>query len=79
MRTTVAKWGNSLGVRLPRQLIETVRLTEGQTVDLEIQDDAIVIRNARKRYKLADLLAEMNTDNRHGEQDFGAPVGKEEW
>ncbi|PIB91261.1 AbrB/MazE/SpoVT family DNA-binding domain-containing protein [Caulobacter sp. FWC2] len=79
MRTTVAKWGNSLGIRLPRQMIETVRMAEGQTVDLEIQDDAIVIRNARKRFKLADLLAEMKPEQRHEEQDFGAPVGKEEW
>jgi antitoxin MazE len=79
MRTTVAKWGNSLGVRLPRNMIESVRLTEGQTVELEIQDDAIVIRNARKRFKLADLLADMKPELRHDEQDFGAPVGREEW
>ena len=30
----IAKWGNSLAVRLPAALIETLNLKEGDAVDL---------------------------------------------
>ena len=30
----VSKWGNSLAVRLPKKLVEEMRLTEGDVVDI---------------------------------------------
>lgn len=30
----VAKWGNSLAVRLPKKLVETLRLKEGDDIEL---------------------------------------------
>ncbi len=77
MRTRIAKWGNSLALRLPRKLAEDIRLVEGATVDLRIENDALVVVPARKRYRLADLLAETKPGARHGETDWGAPRGKE--
>jgi antitoxin MazE len=81
MQTTVAKWGNSLALRLPRHIAESVRLVEGQTVELEIQDDALIVRPARKRFKLAELLAQdaAAKEGRHEETDWGAPRGEEVW
>jgi antitoxin MazE len=32
----VAKWGNSLAVRLPASLVESMRLKEGEEVDLVV-------------------------------------------
>ena len=77
MRTRIAKWGNSLALRLPRKLAEDIRLVEGATVDLRIENDALVVVPARKRDRLADLLAETKPGARHGETDWGAPRGKE--
>ena len=34
MITTVQKWGNSLGVRIPKPLAEDTRLHEGSQVDV---------------------------------------------
>ncbi|MEN5147205.1 AbrB/MazE/SpoVT family DNA-binding domain-containing protein [Brevundimonas diminuta] len=78
MRTaTVSKWGNSLALRLPQHLAESVRLTEGQTVELAVEDEALVIRPTRKKLKLADLLE--GYERRTGEVDWGQPKGDEVW
>jgi antitoxin MazE len=34
----VAKWGNSLAVRLPRALVEALGLKEGDQVDIRVAD-----------------------------------------
>lgn len=80
MQGTIAKWGNSLGVRLPRHVIESVKLTEGDTVDFSVENEALVIRPARKRYKLADLLAKYEREETPSQEtDWGKPEGTEAW
>jgi antitoxin MazE len=32
----VAKWGNSLAVRLPRSVVEALRLKEGDSIDIHV-------------------------------------------
>jgi antitoxin MazE len=46
MRTRIVKIGNSLGVRIPKLLLEQSRLTE--EVEIEAFERRIVISNARK-------------------------------
>ncbi|MGE0530855.1 MAG: AbrB/MazE/SpoVT family DNA-binding domain-containing protein [Hyphomonadaceae bacterium] len=75
----IAKWGNSLALRLPRHIVESVRLSEGASVNLFVEDETLCIRPARKRYKLADLLAAHDPSHNQTETDWGEPVGKEEW
>lgn len=77
MQGTVAKWGNSLAVRLPRHLAESAKLSEGVAVELAVEDQALIIRPTRRRYKLAELLAQDNA--RHKEVDWGEPKGEEAW
>ncbi|MBA3811027.1 MAG: AbrB/MazE/SpoVT family DNA-binding domain-containing protein [Caulobacteraceae bacterium] len=57
MRSSIARWGNSLAVRVPREVAETMGLREGVTLDLTMDDDAIVLR--RRRYDIRDLVAAM--------------------
>ncbi len=79
MRASIAKWGNSLALRLPKGLAEDARLVEGATVDLRVENGALVVALARKRYRLADLLAETDSGARRGETDWGTPRGREAW
>ncbi len=79
MRASIAKWGNSLALRLPKSLAEDLRLVEGATVDLRVEHGALVIVPTRKRYRLADLLAETKPEAGHTETDWGTPRGKEAW
>lgn len=75
MAVTLQKWGNSVGVRLPKPMLEQVGLEEGAQVDVLVEGDHLVIR--RKRLRLADLLAECKPENRPDPVDWGPPVGRE--
>ncbi len=77
MRSNVSKWGNSLALRLPARMAEDAGLEEGSAVDISIEAESLVVRPARPKYRLDELLAEFRSEHRHGETDWGAPAGKE--
>ena len=54
----VARWGNSLGVRIPREGVEQLGLREGESVKVEVRNGSIIIRPAkqRKKWTEAELL-----------------------
>jgi antitoxin MazE len=79
MTTQLAKWGNSLSVRLPKSVALEAQVDEGDTVDVSVRNGAIVIRPSRRTYSLDQLVARITPRNRHGESDWGAPVGHETW
>jgi antitoxin MazE len=72
---TLRKWGNSIGVRLPKPMLEQVGPKEGAQVDVLVEGDHLVIR--RGNPKLADLLDQCKPENRPDPIDFGPPVGRE--
>ena len=76
MHTTISKWGNSLALRLARNIVEGAKLFEGTTVDLEIEDGSIRVTPRRPKFKLADLLTGERTSH---ETDWGEPKGDEVW
>ena len=52
----VAKWGNSLAVRLPAELVRALGLQEGDDVTLRAEAGGFVVaRSARPDEVLADL------------------------
>jgi len=69
------KWGNSIGLLLPKPMLDQVGLREGARVEVLVDGDHLVIR--RERLKLADLLAQCRVENRPDAIDFGPPVGTE--
>jgi antitoxin MazE len=79
METVIKRWGNSLALRLPRAMAADLRLVEGATVSLTVEDRALVVKPARKRYRLADLLAPMDDRKKHAETDWGKLEGDEAW
>jgi antitoxin MazE len=78
--TQVAKWGNSLAVRIPQAIVREARLAEGDRLSLDLAGDgSIVLRSRHRKYSLDELVAGINAKNRHGETDWGAPQGREFW
>ena len=72
----VSKWGNSLAIRLPQAAVKSLRVHEGEQVELTIKDDRLEIRAARPRYRLDDLIRQITPDNQPEPMDF-PPVGEE--
>lgn len=75
----VLKWGNSLGLRLPKALARDAGVEAGTEVDLTLEGDRLIIRRARSTASLADLLAGVNEANLHSETETGPPRGREIW
>jgi antitoxin MazE len=62
MKVKVAKWGNSLAVRLPKHFAEELGLSPGKTVDLEKRGTKLSIETVSRKipyYRLEDLLAQI--------------------
>jgi antitoxin MazE len=79
MRSAVGKWGNSLALRLPRAIAAELELHEGSPVELRADNGALIVRPARPRYRLADLLAQTNGESLQAEVDWGEPQGDGAW
>ena len=80
MKTRIRMWGNSLGLRIPRSFATEAGVDDGSTVDITVQNGDLLIRPVRRpRYSLAELLADVNDQNLHGEVSTGDPVGNETW
>lgn len=80
MQTKIQKWGNSLGLRIPKSFAAEVRVDAGSTVDLSVEDGDLVVKPVRRlRYELRDLLKTINSRNLHREVETGDPVGREAW
>ncbi len=80
MVTRIQKWGNSQGLRLPKQVLEDAHLSLGDDVDITVQDGLIVIAPARRvrgRQSLEKLVSHIPKDYKAEEMDWGEPVGRE--
>ncbi len=77
MQVQVTKWGNSLGIRVPKEVATRVGLTEGSRVEVTADGDRIIISAERPVYTLDELLVGMTPDAMHEAFDWGPEVGDE--
>ncbi len=79
MRVTVNRWGNSLGVRIPRSVAEDAGIRDGSLVDVRFEDGRLIAVPVSEAVTLDELLAGVTPENLHGEQFGDLPRGAEEW
>jgi len=79
MTGIIRKWGNSLGLRIPKGIAEQSNLDAGTTVDIRVQDNEIIITPAAAKHNLDDLLAKITPENVHAETDTGPAQGMKAW
>jgi antitoxin MazE len=79
METLVSRWGNSLGLRIPKALAVEAGLSPGDAVRIDRTSEGLVIKKVRPRPKvsLAELLSRVTADNRHEPVEWGGPAGWE--
>jgi antitoxin MazE len=77
MTTEIKRWGNSLALRLSKDLSQTLGLKEGSKVEVKLSKGSLII--SPKKSKLEDLLRQLEAagPDPHGEIDWGEDVGKE--
>ena len=80
MRTRVVKWGNSLGLRIPKSFAKEIRVGDGSPVDLKLENGQLVVRVVETPpLTLDELLAGVTDENVHGEVETGDALGGESW
>jgi antitoxin MazE len=77
MKAKIARWGNSLGVRIPRDIASRVGLSEGASVEIEAKNDRIVLSLSRPRYRLEELLTGVTPRAMRAAYDWGPDKGRE--
>ncbi|HOJ77885.1 MAG TPA: AbrB/MazE/SpoVT family DNA-binding domain-containing protein [Bacillota bacterium] len=74
MSTVIAqKWGNSLGIRIPKEAADKIGISQGSEIQLYVTENEITLRPKRikKKYTLEELLSQITPENQHQEIDFG--------
>lgn len=80
MLTKIHKWGNSLGLRIPKSCAEEAQVVVGSIVEIRVEDGRIVVLPVRSpSYRLKELLSGVTKDNLHEEIATGDAVGREAW
>ena len=78
MNAKLQRWGNSMGIRIPKSIIEKINLKENDELVIDEQDGKIVIFPAKKKLSLEELVEKVTPENLHSEDDTG-PEGNEVW
>ncbi len=78
MSSKIKKWGNSLGIRIPKVVVEQAHLEENAEVEIMHQDGKIIIFPSNKKITLESLLKRINKNNLHQVLDE-KNEGNEEW
>ena len=79
MKTTVQKWGNSLAIRIPRNITNETKVYEGSSVNILVEDGNIILSPVTQEYSLKDLLNKISDENIHSEVSTGEAEGGEIW
>jgi len=78
-RVAIASWGNSPAIRIPKAMLDELRVDQGDDVDLAVENGRLIVQPVNPKLTLESLVAAITPENRHDEIDWGPPVGKEAW
>jgi antitoxin MazE len=79
MKVKVAKWGNSLGVRLPKSAVAAIGVRAGTELELTVEGGDFRLRSMRKTaaQRLEELLDQIDPKNVPPMVEWGPDVGSE--
>lgn len=80
MITQVKAWGNSQGIRLPKEILSLVGIKKDDYLSVELVDGGIVLKKTFKHRTLEERAAEFEGKiGPYSEYEWDLPVGRERW
>ena len=74
----IGKWGNSLGIRLPKHVLEALDLSVKDKIICTVKNGKVILKPVSKsKYILEELLEKV--DEPREEIFWGKPEGEEVW
>ena len=62
MQTNIRKWGNSAGVIIPAGALAKAGISLGDTVELDVREGKITLKQASPKFTLDELLRASSED-----------------
>jgi antitoxin MazE len=78
MTVPLRKWGNSLAIRIPKDIARTLSIEYNSLLTLAIVDGVLIVK-PQNNTRLESLVSQINSENLHNEISTGGSVGNEEW
>lgn len=80
MQAQVKEWGNSQGIRIPKEALKSAGISIDEVLDVTVSDGVIMLVKAFRHRTLEERAAEFDGKLMlDGEYDWGEPVGREVW
>ena len=80
MQAQVKVWGNSQGVRIPKEVLQEAGIALNEFLNITVSDGVIKLEKTFKHKTLEERAAEFNGElGLDGEYDWGEPLGREVW
>ena len=81
MTATISTWGNSQGLRFPKDIMNQLSLSIGDKVKIFVENNKIVlepVKPKRKKIDINNLVKDIPLEYNASEV-FNDKIGKEEW
>jgi antitoxin MazE len=79
MTITIRKWGNSMGIIIPKIVLDELKMKAGDELSLTSDGEkTITLKSRNRKQELEDLLSRITPENMHDEE-FPALIGNERW
>ncbi len=80
MQTQVKTWGNSQGIRIPKEVLQTANISTNDILDIKVSNGIITLTKPFRHKTLEERMAKYNGQLEvNGEFDWGEPLGEEIW
>ena len=79
VKTRIVTWGNGPAVRIPQAVLNQAQIRQGDEVNMTVEQGRITVEPTKPKLTLESLVAGITPENRHGELEWGPPVGREVW
>ena len=87
MVTTIQKWGNGNGVRIPKSILDELHLSTHDQVDMQVTGDCLTITKVKHHHKTYEermsafygVPMEQIERIQQDEVDSGSAMGEEIW
>ena len=81
MTATISNWGNSQGLRFPKNIMKELHLSVGDKMKILIENQKIIlepVKQQRENYDIAELVKKI-PDDYIAYEEFDNSIGKEIW
>ncbi len=77
LQAALRTWGNSQGIRIPKEILEQMHLQVSDVLEISVENDSIILKKQFRHKTFEERLAEYDGKITVSDFDWGQPAGKE--